>query len=131
MLGGKLADYPSSIGPIGRAVFYLGFWPFLGLVWLMAALSFVGLFLVVQILRLVPVDSAGQTAGIDPKRTVVATDSMSRIDVGPLARLARVGWHRWHHWGWGWRRSAYGYFGYYQPVRHCWRGPLGGWRCVW
>jgi hypothetical protein len=37
--------------------------------------------LVVQILRLVPGDSAGQTAGIDPKRKIVATDSMSRIDV--------------------------------------------------
>jgi hypothetical protein len=40
----------------------------------------VSVVLVVQILRLVPADSAGQTAGIDPKRKIVATDSMSRID---------------------------------------------------
>jgi hypothetical protein len=35
----------------------------------------------VQMLRLIPTDSAGQTAGIDPKRKVVATDLVSRIDV--------------------------------------------------
>jgi hypothetical protein len=41
------------------------------------------------------------------------------------------GWHRWHRWGWGWHRPAYRYYGYYQPVRHCWVGPWGGWRCTW
>lgn len=39
------------------------------------------------------------------------------------------GWRRWG-WGpgWGWGPRAYGFYG---PVRHCWRGPWGGLHCRW
>ncbi len=62
------------------------------------------------------------------------------------ADVEHVWWDRWGYWHpnrpWGWRRwgwgpppprfyGFHGPYGYYGPVRHCWRGPWGGLHCRW
>jgi hypothetical protein len=55
------------------------------------------------------------------------------------AGVQHVWWDRWGRWHpnhpWGWRRWGWGpgpyAYGYYGPVRHCWRGPWGGLHCRW
>ncbi len=55
------------------------------------------------------------------------------------AGVEQVWWDRWGRWHpnrpWGWRRWGWGppprYYGFYGPVRHCWRGPWGGLHCRW
>jgi len=74
------------------------------------------------------------SAGPSPAFTLSAPSLAAPV---AAADVEHVWWDRWGYWHpnhpWGWRRWGWGprYYGYYGPVRHCWRGPWGHLHCRW
>ena len=84
---------------------------------------------------------AGATLVVAASSTPSSAFTLSAPSIAaPVAAagVEPVWWDRWGYWHpnrpWGWRRWGWGpprFYGYYGPVRHCWRGPWGALHCRW